>query len=85
MITTDKELQGTQERIAYFERLLGQLRATATPAEFGLMAGGYRAELEQMQAEVVTCFADLNGSGAGLEGVKEVAGGADAVFRRRLR
>ena len=53
MITTDLELQGTQERIAYFERLLGQLRATATPEEFQMMAGGYRAELERMQAEVV--------------------------------
>jgi hypothetical protein len=54
MITTDQELQGTQERIAYFERLLGQLRATASPEEFRMMAGGYRAELERMQAEVVS-------------------------------
>ena len=53
MITTDLEYQGTQERIAYFERLLGQLRATATPEEFQMMAGGYRAELEQMQEEVI--------------------------------
>ena len=53
MITTDLELQTMQERIAYFERLLGQLRATATPEEFRMMAGGYRAELERMQAEVV--------------------------------
>ena len=54
MITTDLEYQGTQERIAYFERLLGQLRATATPEEFQMMAGGYRAELEQMQVEVIS-------------------------------
>ena len=53
MITTDLEYQGTQERIAYFERLLGQLRATATPEEFQMMASGYRAELEQMQEEVI--------------------------------
>ncbi len=53
MITNDQELQGTQERIAYFERLLSQLRATATPEEFRMMAAGYRAELERMQAEVV--------------------------------
>ena len=53
MITTDLEYQGTQERIAYFERLLGQLRATATPEEFQMMAGGYRAELEQMQKEII--------------------------------
>ncbi len=54
MITTDVELQGTQERIAYFERLLGQLRATATPEESRMMTGGYRADLERMQAEVVS-------------------------------
>jgi hypothetical protein len=53
MIVDDQELQGMQERIAYFERLLGQLRATATPEEFRMMAGGYRAELERMQAEVI--------------------------------
>ncbi len=51
-ITDGRELAGTQERIAYFERLLGQLRATATPEEFGMMAGGYRMELERMQAEL---------------------------------
>jgi hypothetical protein len=53
MITNEQELIGTQERIAYFERLLGQLRATATPEEFRMMASGYRAELERMQAELV--------------------------------
>ncbi len=53
MITNDQELRGTQERIAYFERLLGQLRVTASPEEFRMMAGGYRAELERMQAEVI--------------------------------
>ncbi len=52
MITNDQELVGVKERIAYFERLLGQLRATAAPEEFRMMAGGYRAELERMQAEV---------------------------------
>ena len=54
MISNEQELQGMQERIAYFERLLGQLRATASPEEFRMMAGGYRAELERMQADVVT-------------------------------
>ncbi len=52
MIVNDQELVGAKERIAYFERLLGQLRATAAPEEFRMMAGGYRAELERMQAEV---------------------------------
>jgi hypothetical protein len=29
MIRNDRELKTTQERIAYFQRLLGQLRVTA--------------------------------------------------------
>jgi len=53
MITNEQEFAGTQERIAYFERLLGQLRATATPEEFGMISSGYRIELERMQAELV--------------------------------
>ena len=53
MTTTNLEQQGTQERIAYFERLLGPLQATATPEEFQPRAGGYRAELERMQVEVI--------------------------------
>ena len=54
MITNEQEFAGTQERIAYFERLLGQLRATATPEEFGMISSGYRLELERMQAELVS-------------------------------
>ncbi len=54
MITNEQEFAGTQERIAYFERLLGQLRATATPEEFGMISSGYRIELERMQAELVS-------------------------------
>ena len=53
MITNERELAATQERIAYFERLLGQLRVTATPEEFGMVASSYRIELERMQAELV--------------------------------
>jgi hypothetical protein len=40
MIHNDQELKATQERIAYFQRLLSQLRVTATPEEFPLVAGG---------------------------------------------
>jgi len=54
MITNEQEFAGTQEQIAYFERLLGQLRATATPEEFGMISSGYRIELERMQAELVS-------------------------------
>jgi hypothetical protein len=53
MIHNDQELQATQERIAYFERLLMQLRVTATPQEFPLVSGAYRSELERMHGEVL--------------------------------
>ncbi len=51
MIKSEQEFVGTKERTAYFERILGQLRATASPEEFPLVTSGYRAELERMQAE----------------------------------
>ena len=54
MIHNDHELQATQERIAYFQRVLAQLRVTATPEEFPLVASGYRAEVVRMQDEVLT-------------------------------
>jgi hypothetical protein len=54
MIHNDQELKATQERIAYFQRLLAQLRITATPEEFPAVAGGYRAEIERMQDEVLS-------------------------------
>lgn len=53
MIRTDQELEATKERIAYFYRLLAQLRVTARPEEFPAVAGGYRAEISRMQDEVL--------------------------------
>ena len=53
MIHNDQELEATQERIAYFTRLLAQLRVTATPEEFPAVASGYRAEVARMQQEVL--------------------------------
>ncbi len=53
MITSEQESRGMRERIAYFARLLRQLCATATPEEFRMMASGYGAELERVQAELV--------------------------------
>ena len=53
MIQNDTELTVTQERVAAFLRLLSQLRVTSRPDEFPLVAGGYRAEVEQMQQEVL--------------------------------
>jgi hypothetical protein len=53
MIRDDQELAVTQERITYFLRLLAQLRVSSRPEEFPLVAGGYRAEVERMQQEVL--------------------------------
>lgn len=53
MIQNDKALETTQERIAYFQNLLLQLRVQATPEEFSLVSSGYRMEIEKMQAEVL--------------------------------
>jgi hypothetical protein len=53
MIHNDQELHATQERTVYFQRLLAQLRVTATPAEFPLVTSGYRAEIVRMQDEVL--------------------------------
>lgn len=53
MIANDQELQGTQERIAFFCRILSQMRARATPAEYRLYANSYLAEIEKMNAEII--------------------------------
>jgi hypothetical protein len=53
MITTDRELETTQERIIYFHGILAQLRVTANWEQFPLMASGYRTEVERMQREVL--------------------------------
>ncbi len=56
MITNDKELEVMQERIAHFERWLAQIRKTARPEEFAVVASGYRLEIERMHAEVLEYF-----------------------------
>jgi len=53
MITNDHELQVTKQRIEQFQRWLAQLRMTARPEEFVAVTGGYRLEIERMQAEVL--------------------------------
>jgi len=53
VIEDDQEMEATHERIAYFQRLLAQLRVTARPEEFPMVAGGYRAEIQRMQKEIL--------------------------------
>ena len=53
MIQNDKELECTQQRIAYFYRLLAQFRITVKPEIYPMMAGAYLAEIEKMHAEAM--------------------------------
>ena len=53
MISDERELEATQERIARFQHLLGDFRRTARPTEFDALTGGYRLEIERMQADVL--------------------------------
>ena len=53
MIHNDKDLKASQQRIAYFQNLLLQLRVKATPEEFSLISTGYRIEILKMQDEVL--------------------------------
>jgi hypothetical protein len=53
MIRDDQELKIARERVTYLLDLLTRLRASARPEELPLVSGGYRAEVERMQREVV--------------------------------
>ncbi|MCG9130321.1 hypothetical protein J5I95_01430 [Candidatus Poribacteria bacterium] len=53
MIQNDIELKTSQQRIAYFQDLLLQLRVKASAEEFSFVSSGYRAEIEKMQEEVL--------------------------------
>ena len=53
MIQNDQESKVTRERITSSLDLLARLRTSARPAELPLVAGGYRAEVERMQREVL--------------------------------
>jgi hypothetical protein len=53
LINDEKELKTTQKRIVRFQRWLAQMRQTAHAGEFEAAAGGYRLEVERMQAEVL--------------------------------
>lgn len=52
-IQNDQEMEAAHERIAYFQRLLAQLRVTARPDEFAAVAIRYRAEIQRMQKEIL--------------------------------
>lgn len=53
MIRNDQELEGTLERIRYFQQQVERLRQAETnPQNYRLSAGGYLAEMDRMNLEV---------------------------------
>jgi hypothetical protein len=53
MIQDENELKVTRDRITYLVDLLARLRSSSRPEELALVSGGYRAEVERMQREVL--------------------------------
>jgi hypothetical protein len=53
MIQNDQEMNVSRKRIVYLLDLLARLRVRSRPDELALVAGGYRAEVECMQREVL--------------------------------
>lgn len=53
MIQNDQELKVARERVTYLLDLLTRLRSGARPEELPLVSGGYRAEIERVQREVI--------------------------------
>jgi hypothetical protein len=53
MITSDQELEATQERIRHFQAQVVHLRKVETsPLAYRLSASGFLAEIDRMQLEV---------------------------------
>ena len=53
MIQNETELIVTRERITYLMDLLERLRTSCRPEELRLVSGGYRAEVERMQQDIL--------------------------------
>ena len=53
MIHNDKELEATQERIIWMQKILAGMRVKAKASEFEMASQGYRMELEKMHREVM--------------------------------
>ena len=57
MIQNDQELAVTRERVSYLLDLLARLRVNCRPEELAAVSGGYRAEVERMQREILDYLA----------------------------
>ena len=53
MIQNDQELNGTQERIAFFAKLVAEMRVRVPSENYAAMSGGYLAEIDKMHTEVI--------------------------------
>lgn len=53
MIQSDEGLEFARKRISYLLDLLARIRKGSRPEELPLVTGGYRAEVEKMQREVL--------------------------------
>ena len=52
MIQNDTQLEATQERILYFQRLLTHARKVESEANYRGLSSGYLAEIDKMQNEI---------------------------------
>ncbi len=59
MIHSDQELAAAQAQIASMQRALAEMRRSATPDEFHLVARSSRAMIERMQREVLDYLTKL--------------------------
>jgi hypothetical protein len=53
MIQNEEELKVSRERVSYLLDLLWRLRTNSCSEELALVSGGYRAEVERMQREIL--------------------------------
>ncbi len=53
MIQNDEELKVTRDRISYLLDVLAKIRVSSRAEDSALASGGYRAEVERMQREVL--------------------------------
>ena len=79
MIQNERELRAARQRIEQFQDWLMQMKQNAEPHDFDAMAGGYRLEIERMQAEVMDYLLTPSGSACTNGSVQEGVLGTQAV------
>ena len=61
MIRNDRELQAAQAQIGHMHRLLAEMRQTAPPEEFRLIARSTRGLVERMQRDILDYLTKYEG------------------------